>query len=65
MRKRRVYGLWHLFNNIPVNILAVEALAKWFHPALFGDVDPAATLREINAQFLPVPLVGTYWVTLE
>lgn len=65
VRNGRVHGLWHLFNNLPLNILAVEALAKWFHPALFKDVDPEASLREVNGKFLPIPFEGTYWVSLK
>lgn len=59
-----VYGLWHIFNNNPMNFLAVEVLAKWFHPELFADVDPNASLRELNEKFLPVAMQGTYWVAL-
>ena len=65
VRNGRVHGLWHLFNNMPPNVLAIEVLAKWLHPALFTDVDPDASLRELNEAFLPVPLEGTYWVSLE
>lgn len=60
----RVHGIWHLFNNNPLNVIAVEALARWFHPAMFGDVDPDASLREVNEKFLPIPLKGTFWVSL-
>lgn len=60
----RVYGLWHHFYNSPLNILAVEAFAKWFHPELFADIDPDKTLAEINEKFLAVPFRGTYWVKL-
>ncbi len=61
----RVYGLWHNFYTLPVNVLAAEAMARWFHPDLFADVDPAATLKEINERFLRVPLEGTFWIGLE
>jgi iron complex transport system substrate-binding protein len=37
-------------------------MATWFHPDAFADVDPKATLAEINARFLPVPLKGALWV---
>jgi iron complex transport system substrate-binding protein len=40
VRSGRAYGIWHIFNNNPANFLAVEAMAKWFHPALFADIDP-------------------------
>jgi iron complex transport system substrate-binding protein len=65
VRNGRAYGLWHIFNNNPANFLAVEVLAKWFHPELFADVDPDASLRELNETFLPVPMQGTYWIALE
>jgi iron complex transport system substrate-binding protein len=65
VREGRVHGIWHLFSNAPFNVLAVEVLAKWFHPTLFADVDPDASLRELNARFLAVPLTGTYWTTLQ
>ncbi|QRZ13294.1 ABC transporter substrate-binding protein [Paracoccus methylovorus] len=61
----RVAGVWHLFNDSPVHIALIEYLAKTFHPDLFQDVDPAATLAEINARFLPVTVPGTWWVTPE
>ncbi len=58
----RAYGIWHLFNDSPVHIVLVEVLAKWFQPETFTDVDPAATLAELNSRFLTVPLEGTYWI---
>lgn len=65
VRDGRVYGIWHIFNNNPMNFLAVEVMAKWFHPELFADVDPEASLRELNETFLPVAMQGTYWLALE
>lgn len=47
----RVFGLWHNFYNAPINLLAVEAMAKWFHPELFEDINPEKALQEINEQF--------------
>ncbi len=61
----QVHALWHNFYNSPLNILALEALATWIHPDLFKDVDPAATLAEINSRFLAVPDEGTYWASLD
>jgi iron complex transport system substrate-binding protein len=64
VRRGRTYGLSHQLLNSPLDILAVEVLAKWIHPELFADLDPGATLARINAEFLAVPLEGTYWVSL-
>ncbi len=60
----RVHGLSHQLLNSPLDILAIEALAKWIHPGLFADVDPEATMTEINRRFLAVPLEGAHWVDL-
>lgn len=64
VQKGRVYGLSHQLLNSPLDILAVEVLARWIRPELFGDVDPAATLAGINKRFLSVPLEGTQWVDM-
>ena len=57
----QAHGLWHDFYNSPFNILAVEAMARWIHPQLFVDLDPARTLGEINGM-LKVGLDGQYWI---
>jgi iron complex transport system substrate-binding protein len=61
--QRRAHGLWHLFVHTPVHIAAIEALARWQHPDLFADIDPQATLQEINSRFLAAPLEGTFWIS--
>lgn len=58
----RAHGLWHLFHDTPLNFLAIEAFARWIHPEIFADVDPAQTLAELNERFLAVPMTGTFFV---
>lgn len=65
VRDGRVYALWHSFYNSPLNIVAVEAIAKWVRPDLFADLDPDAVLADINTGFLPVSLDGSYAVALK
>jgi iron complex transport system substrate-binding protein len=60
----RTHGLSHQLINSPIDIVATEVLAKWIHPELFADLDPRATLEEINTRFLAVPYRGDYWVDL-
>lgn len=55
------HALWHDFYNSPFNILAIENMARWIHPERFADLDPEATMAEIN-RFLAVDLDGRYWV---
>ncbi|MNG15248.1 hypothetical protein D3C84_990620 [compost metagenome] len=45
--------------------MAIQQLAKWFHPALFADLDPDAAFRELHERFLPVPYQPGYFVSLE
>ncbi|UDF28801.1 UNVERIFIED_ORG: ABC transporter substrate-binding protein [Roseateles sp. XES5] len=65
VKDQRVYGLWNFFNTVPINILAAEAFAHWLRPDLFGDIDPEATLKEINERFAAVPFDGAYWISLK
>ncbi len=66
VRDSRVHGVWTgLVTVQPFGLLLVEALARWLHPALFADVDPAATLAAINRHFLAVPVDGPCWVSLD
>ncbi|MDX0769275.1 ABC transporter substrate-binding protein [Sinorhizobium medicae] len=65
VRDRRVHGIWNFFNAVPLNIVAAEAFASWLRPDLFPDINPAATLSEINRRFAAVPFEGPYWVSLK
>jgi len=62
IRTGRAHGLWHDFYNSPFNIVAIEALAKWTHPALFGTLDPEATQHEVFDRFLTLGNEGRYFV---
>jgi iron complex transport system substrate-binding protein len=64
VREGRVHGLSHQLINSPIDVVAIEALARWIHPELFSDLDPAKTLAEINNRFLAVPYAGAYWADL-
>jgi iron complex transport system substrate-binding protein len=62
VRAGRAHAVSHQLSISVLNILVFECYAKWMHPALFTDVDPAKTLAEINDRFLAVPLEGTFWI---
>ncbi|MGC4028568.1 MAG: ABC transporter substrate-binding protein [Steroidobacteraceae bacterium] len=64
VKSGRTHGLAHQLINSPIDIVVIEAFAKWIHPELFADVDPQQTLDAINREFLAVPYEGTYWVDL-
>ncbi|MFV0409737.1 MAG: ABC transporter substrate-binding protein [Paracoccus sp. (in: a-proteobacteria)] len=62
---QNVHGIWHQFYNSPYHFIALQQMAKWFHPELFADVDPEATFKELHDRFLPVPYAPGYFVSLK
>ncbi|GEK47712.1 ABC transporter substrate-binding protein [Bisbaumannia pacifica] len=64
MERDNFHAIWHQFYNSPYYFVAVQRLAKWFHPDLFADLDPEATLEELHERFLPVDYAPGYWVSL-
>ncbi|SFU23432.1 hypothetical protein SAMN05518861_1722, partial [Mesorhizobium sp. YR577] len=66
VRSKRVHGIWTgLIAVPPLNILFIELAAKWLHPERCEDIDPSATLAEINERFLGTPIEGPLWASLE
>lgn len=61
LRTGRVHALDAYLMRSPLNFVSFEALAKWVQPGLFADLDPQATLDEINQRFLKTPLKGPFW----
>lgn len=61
VRNGRASAMWQLFNDTPLHVVAIEALAKWIHPERFPDIDPQATLRKAE-RFSAIPLDGTLWL---
>ncbi|TIU90860.1 MAG: ABC transporter substrate-binding protein, partial [Mesorhizobium sp.] len=63
-KTRNFHGIWHQFYNNPYEFVAVQQLAKWFHPNLFDDLDPDATFAEYHRRFLPIDYQPGYSVSL-
>ncbi|MGG4604977.1 ABC transporter substrate-binding protein [Paenalcaligenes sp. Me131] len=61
----KAYGIWHAFNDSPLHVVFIEALAAWIHPERFQDRSALDTLNEINERFLTIPMQGTYMVELQ
>lgn len=64
VKQGRVFGIWHHFYNSPFNVIAVQVFAKWTNPKANASLDPEATLKAVYERFQPVPLSGTYWISL-
>jgi iron complex transport system substrate-binding protein len=63
-KTRNFHGIWHQFYNSPYEFVAIQQLAKWFHPDLFADLDPDATFAEYHRRFLPIAYKPGYSVSL-
>lgn len=59
--EKRVFAIWHQFYNSPYQFVALQRIASWLHPELFGDIDAEATLRELHERFLPIRYRPGYW----
>jgi iron complex transport system substrate-binding protein len=64
VRAGRAHAVWHGFNDTPAHLAMLQALARWCHPARCGDLDPAATLAQLNERFLAIPMQGAHWADL-
>jgi iron complex transport system substrate-binding protein len=60
----KVHAVWHQFYNSPYQFVVIQQMAKWLHPALFQDLDPEATFRELHERFLPVAYEPGYFASL-
>ncbi|MCL6417609.1 ABC transporter substrate-binding protein [Aestuariirhabdus sp. Z084] len=65
IEKGRAYAIWHHFYNSPMNIYAVQRLAKWFHPERFASLNPEEMLSTMLEGFYPVDLAGSYSVAID
>ncbi|TKR56767.1 ABC transporter substrate-binding protein [Allopusillimonas ginsengisoli] len=64
IRDGNAHGIWHAFNDSPLHVIFIEALAGWIHPDRLAGISAQNTLAEINKRFLTVPMQGTYMVNL-
>ena len=65
VRTGNSHGIWHAFNDSPLHMIFIEALATWIHPDRFEGVSALKTLEEVNQRFLTVPMEGTYMIDLK
>ncbi|MBC9208971.1 ABC transporter substrate-binding protein [Roseomonas aerophila] len=63
-RNRRFHAIWHQFYNSPYQFVAIQQMAKWFHPSLFETLQPDATFVELHDRFLPLKYEAGYFASL-
>ncbi|MGJ8647263.1 MAG: ABC transporter substrate-binding protein [Marinomonas colpomeniae] len=64
VQNHQAYALWHGFYNSPLNVIAVQVVAKWLYPEEFKTLNPEATLDYFFENFQAIPLTGVYWTQL-
>ncbi len=64
IKQQRAYAIWHHFYNSPLNVVAIQAFAKWFYPEHFSTLKPQQTMQTLFNRFQSVPLDGAYWLSL-
>ncbi|MFZ4831853.1 ABC transporter substrate-binding protein [Rouxiella sp. Mn2063] len=65
VQSNKVYAIWHPFYDHPFNFVAIQQLAKWFHPTLFNSLEPDKTFADLFERYLPIPYQPGYWVELD
>ena len=58
------HAIWHQFYNSPYQFVAIQQMAKWFHPDLFADLDPDETFKKLHDRFLPINYQPGYFASL-
>ena len=63
-KTKAFHAVWHQFYNSPYQFVAVQQMAKWFHPDLFADLDPDETFKQLHDRFLPIDYQPGYFGSL-
>ncbi|WP_104492114.1 ABC transporter substrate-binding protein [Paracoccus denitrificans] len=58
----RSHAVSHQLAISALNLVVTECFARWIHPELFGALDPRETMARIDAEFLAVPLTGSFCI---
>lgn len=58
----RVMAIYHQFYDSPFNVIALEAMAKLFHPQQFADIDPQADLEKLYSDYAGIPYRGLFFL---
>lgn len=61
VQDKKVMAVYHQFYDSPLNVVAVEAIAKFLHPDLFSDLDPQADLEMIHRKYTAIDYSGVFF----
>lgn len=64
VQNQRVMAVYHQLYDSPLNILAVEGIAKFLHPKLLEDIDPQKDSEMIHTKMLKQPQIALFWLSI-
>lgn len=62
VKNNNAHGIWHAFNDSPLHMIFIQAMAEWIHPELMQGISAQKTLDIVNERFLTIPMQGTYLI---
>lgn len=62
VKNNNAHGIWHAFNDSPLHMIFIQAMAEWIHPNRMQGISAQQTLNTVNERFLTVPMQGTYLI---
>lgn len=65
IKNKKVMAIYHNFYNNPLNIFAIEAMAKFFNPQAFSDIDPDKEIIKFHQEFTSIKTPAIFWITLD
>lgn len=65
VKNGHAHAIWHGFYNSPLNIAAIQRIAKWLYPDTFTTLNPEKTLDRVFNEFQAIEQTGVYWITLD
>lgn len=65
VQNQEVYSIFHTFDSRIYSFAGLQALAKWFYPEEFKDVDPEAGIKEFHKRFMPIDYSGVWMMGLK
>jgi iron complex transport system substrate-binding protein len=65
VENQEVYSIFHTYDSRIYSFAGLQALAKWFYPEEFSDVDPEAGIKEFHKRFMPIDYSGNWMLELK
>lgn len=65
VQNQEVYSIFHTYDSRIYSFAGLQAMAKWFYPEEFKDLDTEAGVIEFHKRFMPVDYSGVWMLELK